>query len=1389
MASQNGLFNFIEKVSEDLFELVTQLEEALFNQPRTVLMQARLYTEQLVKLASKGEGLEDIYAIKHNERIYKLYHQNAIEEEIYIKMEWIRKKGNKAAHDVSSGSYEDAIKAHKYLFDISVWYMQLYINYDFEAPIYKLPVPYTEKNLVTTEEINEAIKPFLDQSFKEMDEMRKEVQRELEELKNAQKNTNKKEHTQEGVIDTTDADNHFPLLKYLQEQQIPYIDKRDRKGALWIIGGWELNEKLLSLKAHKIYFRYSKRGSRTTDNKPAWFLLNKNLNELSTPDCSSTQLGKSNEKIISVEPSAEKKTIISLEIVTDDYWRKAGQILVPYSLLDRKLNQLSLEGIQRMLKHIPVSTLRDLTEDLLRDLYKVSREDFHYAVQDLYGLGCRFLGRLTSFQPVPTADPEYRFVVEGVHKENLQSFLPIHIAKTFTEKGFSQVEDLHDCLGESVKWLTKVEARDIVGLLMKSHPNQITQSLENEGGSVEVAVEVSQPLVWSFQGAEVEIGSELAQTPIDKLGITGCDNLIQQLREMGMETPMDFEKVLDGLHLRLKGVGAKTIEKFWKQLSDLQENQLSNSRPSRDSEGNKLVYMNEKILAIPSSLLSVTLQPKDFPGTDKAIESIIEKGFNRLSDLPTQFEELRQLDGVGKTKSIRIFERIKTLVDFAMQQHQLEQLPAAERLVKEVALFDKWIEEIQRDEKLLKAEKISSRYLSLVGVRFEASLKGQHVTLEALGEKEGVTRERIRQILSRGNKRVAMRLTELQNLLQGILQKNNHILLASFVNSANFSGFVLKNALEEVGFSFASIEGQLLLSDQGKEKIEEYEMGVKEDVEKSFHLHVVTQKDLQNFCKEKAAEDGVDINIINIFASPNIKWLSTEQGVLRSLKKYQAVEMVMLQYPKGVEVYKKEDELNQKANDLMPGEFTDERNFSAIATRRDAADRIYLWDRGIYIHSAFVKVDEEWIHQVQRTAEKWLEEEDELIHVGKLYAAVKEEASKRDVPNEYALYTLIRNYSLETLALTKFPMIQLAGTERQENADYVERYIRENGGRVTFQELVEVFVEKRGWKRFTLDLTLSSKEQFIPYQYGYWTLLSNYDHIQMKDMSFIVQAIKEKAESSPFFSIHSIFKEYEVVLKSLGIETKQLLYALLKHRGDFVVKFINYPYIVSSAYEFDTVSGIRYLEQFILDQEDIVAREEAAEWVEEVFGQNDRILDIALVQVPDILFYTKGRYGEYIHRNNIGILEERETLIDEIMNQRFNVVVQSKDRNYALLSELFDPTILPTLEKGYPWSLDLLGDVLKKSGKWIVIGSYEEILVPSNHEIKDDVSFLEYILSQNFGGSTKLKELQSFLKDIRYSKDGKLLYAVEEAMRTGEAPYEVDGDEIMLVQLNKGAIK
>ncbi|MBM7655264.1 DUF4145 domain-containing protein [Neobacillus cucumis] len=180
----NCLFDFVREFSDELADLAHRIEAQLFNQPQSALIQARLYCEKLVKKISDTESLEAIYPLKPAERIHKLYRQDIIPEEIYLKLEWIRKMGNKAAHDLKEIELKDILEAHKLLFEISVWYMEVYVSHQFTAPKYQLPVNvHQETNSLELNDLDALLKPYFDQTLQKVDEMREVFERQLEAIK------------------------------------------------------------------------------------------------------------------------------------------------------------------------------------------------------------------------------------------------------------------------------------------------------------------------------------------------------------------------------------------------------------------------------------------------------------------------------------------------------------------------------------------------------------------------------------------------------------------------------------------------------------------------------------------------------------------------------------------------------------------------------------------------------------------------------------------------------------------------------------------------------------------------------------------------------------------------------------------------------------------------------------------------------------------------------------------------------------------------------------------------------------------------------------------------------------------------------------------------------
>lgn len=371
--SEAFLFSFMENEHRELATLAAEVEARLFSDPHAVLMKGRLFAEQLAKKVTANEKLEEVYEYKQVERIHKLQREGIMTETVAAKFEWLRKAGNKAAHKPQYGTVQEALHTHRHMYDIAVWYEELYGNVNFQAAPYRIPTAQAGSALnqaeleeIISETLKETIETSIADKFAALEQALQALQQmssgaasatpaALVDHENATSAPSAAPVDREGatvtrtatatattlanrqwaasaVSDTlaaqdeaanetaatsaaqqggarvtpttvtptrklqTDdyqdkqtqaaqlrdsnrdeaaADGTFPLLNYLAEHALEVIDKRASGGTIWIVGGWELNEVLFPLKAHNIYFRFTKKGSQSTKRRPAWFLLGK----------------------------------------------------------------------------------------------------------------------------------------------------------------------------------------------------------------------------------------------------------------------------------------------------------------------------------------------------------------------------------------------------------------------------------------------------------------------------------------------------------------------------------------------------------------------------------------------------------------------------------------------------------------------------------------------------------------------------------------------------------------------------------------------------------------------------------------------------------------------------------------------------------------------------------------------------------------------------------------------------------------------------------------------------------------------------------------------------------------------------------------------------------
>lgn len=1407
---QQSLFDFMKDVSRDLYELAIEIESRLYDHPATTLMKSRLYGEQLVKLVFEQEEIEEIYPLKNVERIRKLYRDEMIEKDIYIKLEWIRKKGNEAAHEMKKVKLEDVLKAHKYLYDISVWYMQVYVSYNFEPPIYDIPIRSVEKSSITSQEVDELIEPIMSQTLEEIENIRKEMSEELKSLKKVQLS----EESQGEEVELAKEENKqpFPLEAYLEEKGLSYIDHREKEGALWVLGDWSISEKLFALKKYKIYFRYRKQGGRASKHKPAWYLLNKTIPLVYIDEAKVTEA--------SLKSSVKEKTIrkkpIEVVDITADYWLEKGQLHLPLHLLEHAVNEAGLKGLKYVYESLEIHYFKDLTEDTLRKVYQQSRKHFFHLMNELYVLGFRFTGNLATFQVAPTKAQEQKINLRFVdEKLELNKILPPPLVNQLKEYQIDKVIDFNKMLLSSLGWVLKKTEEEIAQLLTSSierfvekdtkeqENNQVKvrndlveaplQKKEEKTGGITTSIQehveqdeeemacVSEKqereesdLTLGFKGQEVRIAPSLLELPVKELGIKGCNHFINRLMKQNMPTLYDLPKVLDNLHKELRGVGPKTVEKFWEQLIEINEAPPTKAEePQRD-----VLYYDGETISLPENLIDEPLQPEDFPGSNQAMMTLLENGIETYGDLAASFSEIGKFKGIGNVRIQSIFTSVQSMAKQKAEALKLEKMPAEERFEYEINRFKKWFDELTNNDQTKKKPEVSDRYVRFIQKRYEASLRNEHVTLEQLAQTEGITRERVRQILKREDEWVVEEWRVLAEFLRNKLEKERIILISSIFNGIDEALYLLFHALETIGIYKHNLEDKRVMTTLDEKALTTYKAKIEEEVEAIFDLQVISKERLFIYCKERAEGDQVSEQIILTIAEQVIDWINEEQGVLKKMTKADVVEMVMLQYPHGAKVYDEEQELIKKANAIMPGGFSGDRSFNSFLSRDDVQEKFILWGRGMYIHEKFVTVDGDTLDEMEQIVAQWLQDEP-FIHVRKVYEEMLKASAKKTIPNEYALYALMRNNNKGLLSFPRFPTILLEGKERLENEEWIVQYIREQNRPVTLQELIKEFVDGKGWQRFTLEHNLSYSATIISYRYGYYTLLENYDAIQEEDLAPVLHKISAEFRKSTVVNTRVLFKENDMYLKSKGIDTAHVLYALIRKYLAEEVHFPRYPYIVAEEFAGDSLAAQHIVEEYIREEERIVAREEAIHWLDETFGMESIVLDNALVVSSNIYYYSVGQFGEYVHRDTLGLDEVAITEINKQMNEQYEHIKANRKRPYVFLKELFEVDRLPELANYIPWNEQLLGDVLKKSRQWVLIGSYGEILLPQHRELSNEIDFIHYILQHNYKGAVKLNKLRNYLKEIRYSSEGMLLHIVDQAIERDEAPFVLLGDELI----------
>ncbi|MBR7553114.1 DUF4145 domain-containing protein [Allobacillus sp. GCM10007491] len=137
---ENYFYDFLNQISEEFTRTLRELENAIYNSPRSMLTHSRTFIETLLEKVMIHENMENEPYLTIIERIQDLDESGLLTDEVKNSLHEVRKLGNKAAHDTRQFRFSESLTAWEHIYIIVKWFVEVYGSHDIEVPEYVDPV-------------------------------------------------------------------------------------------------------------------------------------------------------------------------------------------------------------------------------------------------------------------------------------------------------------------------------------------------------------------------------------------------------------------------------------------------------------------------------------------------------------------------------------------------------------------------------------------------------------------------------------------------------------------------------------------------------------------------------------------------------------------------------------------------------------------------------------------------------------------------------------------------------------------------------------------------------------------------------------------------------------------------------------------------------------------------------------------------------------------------------------------------------------------------------------------------------------------------------------------------------------------------------------------------
>jgi DNA-directed RNA polymerase alpha subunit len=810
----------------------------------------------------------------------------------------------------------------------------------------------------------------------------------------------------------------------------------------------------------------------------------------------------------------------------------------------------------------------------------------------------------------------------------------------------------------------------------------------------------------------------------------------------------------------LQGIGRKSYNEIHEKLKIYFANggnnktQISINRETDEFNSNTLDLSDEKILIkLKTSINDILLSQR----TRNALRNVnVEYVWQLISYTEGTLLKLKNFGRKSLYEINGILAEMSLGLGKIFSSDEINKIMTFEKIIDE-HVFQRWFKEKVPQIRESSFDFLSEKEKYIVQNRiFE--IKITKSTLEEIASVFGMTRERIRQLEGKALRKLKQKYQpELKDAISIILSEletaNNILNLSDLKIDLSFASSKEKeivNQLIALETNKIYIDWKCsLISSAGSIFIDELCDDIHNEIFKKHKDDLFTIPMLAQSVKTVCVRR--DIFLKNSYDNLTKRFLTKNKvcrdGQFLSIGKMKKIEKIALAfkdlYPHGLEVHKNQDELLSKIKKYDAVMFEGATQRSVVA-RLTAHPSVLLWGRGFFIHENNVEYD---IHSVNEVIGWILNHFDRGYHrfqVGVPFSKFEEKLLQSGIPNQYALYSLIRKQEIERIGQRKYPtIVDLEANVNPEEGilEELEAYFQEQGREISYEELKTEFINKKGWKEYSLQQNLCTHSDLIyPYKNN------SYIHLDFLNVNFtklkeFLELIRNRLRSiNAPYNLKGAKNDIKILWEqTCPSATTRTIIKLIRQADpdDLIIERTFIRFIDSPSESISTVSSI---EELFIEKNTRISRHELKEEFIENRGWTENQFYAAIRNAN--LFQTGAT--SFVHPSTINWNDDLSRQVHEILNGPLTERNQNR-QPHMQISTLIYEYILPELPNNIEWTRELVVSVGKEFEDFIFFDD-AYILINNSFEIEDIDDMIGFLLAKEFPyGIAKVKELEELL--------------------------------------------